>query len=60
MNVKLKCVDSLGCDYLTSRKIYDAIMDDKDAFALVDDDGDLIRDSIDPKEMYYANWEVVN
>lgn len=59
MIVKLKCLDNIDCNYLTSGKIYDGIMDDKDAFALVDDDGDLLRDSLDPKEAYYANWEVV-
>ena len=60
MNVKLRCNNNGGNQFLTNDKIYDAIMDENNAFALVDDDGDLIRDSLDHSEAYYANWEVVN
>lgn len=60
MIVKLKCVDNIYCNYLTSGKVYDAIKDENGLFAIVDDEGDLLRDSLEPTDMFFAIWEVVN
>lgn len=60
MIVKLKCIDNGGNNFLTSGKVYDGIIDDVDNFAIVDDDGDLIRYSLDESENYYGKWGVIN
>lgn len=63
MVVKLKCVDNtdyLGVvsTYLTTGKVYDAIMSKNDEIALLCDNGALINDSL--YEPIHAKWEVVS
>lgn len=60
MTVKLKCVDNIDCNYLTSGKIYEGIKDENGLFAIVDDAGDLLRDSLEPTDMFFAIWEIVD
>lgn len=57
MIVKLKCVDNGGNSYLTSGKVYDGIIDSDETFAIVDDEGDLIINSM-TRELH-GKWEVV-
>ena len=63
MFVKLKCVDNvdyagLESDYITTGKVYDAIMSKNDEVALLNDDDELINDSL--YEPIHAKWEVVS
>lgn len=63
MIVKLKCVSNidlmgLESDYLTTGKVYDAIMSKNDEVALLDDDGEIISDSL--YEPIHGKWEVVD
>ena len=63
MIVKLKCVDNIdylgsASTYLTSGKVYDAIMSKDDEVALLCDNGGLINDSL--YEPIHAKWEVVS
>lgn len=62
MIVKLKCVSNVDIqgfesDYLTTGKVYDAIMSKRDEVALICDEGELISDSL--YEPIHAKWEVV-
>ena len=63
MIIKLKCVDNvdylgLESDYLTTGKVYDAIMSKDDEVALIDDEGELINDNL--SDAIHAKWEVVS
>lgn len=63
MIVKLKCVSNidfvgLESNYLTTGKVYDAIMSKRDEVALLDDNGVIISDSL--YEPIHAKWEIVN
>lgn len=62
MIVRLKCVDKIDIhgfesDYLTTGKIYDAIMSKRDEIALLDDYGVLINDNL--YEPIHAKWEII-
>ena len=61
MFVKLKCVsnvDYLGLesDYLTTGKVYDAIMSEYDEVALLNDEDRLINDNL--YDSIHGKWEV--
>lgn len=61
MIVKLKCVDNVNCDgdvadYLTCGNNYEAIANNFE-FALLDDEGDLIIDSLCGE--LHGKWEVI-
>lgn len=58
MIVKLKCIDNAESEgYLTVGKIYNGIIDSDDNFAIIDDEGDLINDSMTYE--LHAKWELL-
>lgn len=62
MIVRLKCVDNIDwagevSGYLTNGKVYVAVVSKRNKVALIDDEGDLIRDDLD--DHIHAEWEIV-
>lgn len=60
--MKIKCVSNIGYDgyesgYLTPGKHYECIIDEAGQFAIIDDEGDLLKDFLhDP---CHGKYEVI-
>ena len=63
MNIKIKCVDDnnkycFKSEFITKGRVYSGVIDKEKNFAIIDDDGYIIYDSI--TDSCYAKWELVN